>query len=178
MSEKNVIVWSKEDFLKWSDFKADSNPAVFEDSHSFLKYHYTWKIDSDKIGSDIVFFIENIQIFTEFYPNLSWVRPMHENNDLLKHEHGHFDLAELVKWDNLRKIQNRFYNIKFFTRGQNEEQRKQFAKEDSTKLIAREIEKLEIVLSKKRQEYDDITNFGQIKTKQSEYDLIFQRLRS
>ena len=60
---------------------------------------------------------------------------MQENNNLLKHEQGHFDLAELVKWNNLDKIQNEFYKKKFPTRGQNEEQRKQFAREDSGKLI-------------------------------------------
>ena len=112
----------------------------FEDAHSFLKYHYTWKINSDKIKNKIIFFVEDLQIFTEFYPNLSWVRDMQKNDELLKYEQGHFDLAELVKINHLEKIQNKFYKKQFPTRGQNEEQRKQFAKEDSTKLIAFEIE--------------------------------------
>ena len=178
MSEKNVIIWSAHQFLMWSDFKADSNPAVFEDSHSFLKYHYTWKVNSDKIENNILFFVEDLQIFAEFYPNLSWIRNIKKNGELLKHEQGHFDLAELVKINHLEKIQNKFYKKQFPTRGQNEEQRKQFAKEDSTKLIASEIEKLELILSEKRQEYDCVTNFGQTQNEQSKYDLIFQKLRT
>jgi len=97
MSEKNVVVWSNDSFLKWSDFTAESNPAAFEDAHSFIKYRYTWTINSEKIASQILFFIENIQLSVEFHPVLSWVRTLQTNDDLLKHEQGHFDLAELIK---------------------------------------------------------------------------------
>jgi len=177
MSEKNVLYWSNDFFLKWSDFNAESNPAVFEDSHSVIKYGYTWTINSDKIGSQILFFIENIQLSVEFYYGLSWVRTLQTNDDLLKHEQGHFDLAELIKRENLEKLQNKFYEKEFPTRGKNEEQTKQLAKEDSGKMIAIEVQKLEEILSQKRQEYDEQTNFGQNIEKQSEFNSIFERLR-
>ena len=177
MSENDVVVWSKSYFLTWSDFKAESNPAVFEDSHSVINYHYTWTINSDKINDQILFFIENIQLSVDFHPLLSWVRVSQTSEDLLKHEQGHFDLAELVKRENIEKLQNKFYGKQFPTRGQNEEQRKQFAKEDSGKMIAEEIEKLDQLLFQKRQEYDAETNFGQNLKKQSEYNLTFDKLR-
>jgi len=177
MSVKNVLVWLNDSFLRWSDFNAESNPAVFEDSHSVIKYQYTWTVNSDKIGSEILFFIENIQLSVEFYPALSWVRTLQTNDDLLKHEQGHFDLAELINRENLEKLQNKFHKKEFPTRGKNEEQRKQFAKEDSGKMIAIEVEKLEEILSQRRQEYDEQTNFGQNLEKQSEYNSIFDRLR-
>lgn len=177
MSEKNVLYWSNDFFLKWSDFNAESNPAVFEDCHSVIKYGYTWTINSDKIGSQILFFIENIQLSVEFYYGLSWVRTLQTSDDLLKHEQGHFDLAELTKRENLEKLQNKFYEKEFPTRGKNEEQSKQFAKEDSGKMIVIEVQKLEEILSQKRQEYDEQTNFGQNIEKQSEYNSIFERLR-
>ncbi len=177
MSEKNVLVWSNDSFLKWSDFNAESNPAVFEDSHCVIKYGYTWIVNSEKIGSQILFFIENIQLSVDFHPVLSWVRTLQNNDDLLKHEQGHFDLAELIKRENLEKLQNKFYKKQFPTRGKNEEQRKQFAKEDSGKMIAMAVEKLEEILSQRRQKYDEQTNFGQNLEKQSEYDFIFDKLR-
>ncbi len=177
MSENNVVVWSSDSFLTCSDFKAESNPAVFEDSHSVIKYRYTWTVNSDKIGSQILFFIENIQLFVDFHPLLSWVRLSQTSNDLLKHEQGHFDLAELIKCENIEKLRNTFHEKRFPTRGKNEEQRKQFAKKDSDKIIAEEVEKLEQLLSKRRQEYDKQTNFGQNLEKQSEYNLVFDRLR-
>jgi len=177
MSENEVLVWSNDFFLRWSDFNAESNSAAFEDSHSFIKYRYTWTVNSDKVGSEILFFIENIQLSVEFHPVLSWVRTLQTNDDLLKHEQGHFDLAEMIKRENLEKLQNKFYEKKFSTRGKNEEQRKQLAKEDSGKMIAIEIEKLEEMLSQRRQEYDAQTNFGQNLEKQLEYNSIFDRLR-
>ena len=177
MSENYVVVWLKDSFLKWTDFEAESNPAVFEDSHSVIKYRYEWTVNSDEMENQILFFIENIQLFVEFHPFLSWVRFSQTSDDLLKHEQGHFDLAELIKRENLAKLQNKFYDKRFPTRGQNEVQIKQFAKEDSGKMIAEEIEKLGIHLSKRRQEYDEQTNFGQNLEKQSEYDLLFNKLR-
>ena len=177
MSENDVVVWSKESFLTWADFKAESNPAIFEDSHSMIKYQFTWIVNSDKIGDNILFLIENIQLSVDFHSLLSWVRTSQANDNLLKHEQGHFDLAELVKRENLEKLKNKFYEKQFPTRGQNEEQRKQFAKEDSGKMIAEEIENLHQLLSNLRQEYDDQTNFGQNLEKQSEYNLKFDKLR-
>ena len=177
MSEINVLAWSNDFFLRWSDFNAESNSAAFEDSHSIIKYRYTWTISSDEIENQIIFFIENIQLSVEFYPVLSWVRTSETNDDLLKHEQGHFDLAELVKRENLEKLQNKFYQKQFPTRGKNEDQGKQFAKEDSGKMIAIEVYKLEEILSKRRQEYDEQTNFGHNLEKQLEYNSIFNKLR-
>ena len=177
MSDINVLVWSNDFFLRWSDFTAESNTAAFEDSHSIIKYRHTWTVNSDEIESQIIFFIENIQLSVEFYPDLSWVRTLQTNDDLLKHEQGHFDLAELVKRENLEKLQNKFYQKQFPTRGKNEDQGKQFAKEDSGKMIAIEVYKLEEILSKRRQEYDEQTNFGHNLEKQSEYNSIFNKLR-
>ncbi|MFQ5475454.1 MAG: hypothetical protein ACE5DT_00295 [Nitrosopumilus sp.] len=177
MSEIDVVAWSKDTFLTWSDFKAESNPAIYEDSHSVIKYRYTWTVNSDKIGNRIIFFIENVRLSVDFQSLLSWGRISQTNDSLLKHEQGHFDLAELLKRENLEKLQNKFYGKQFPTRGQNEEQRKQFAKEDSGKMIAEEIEKLEQLLSQKRQEYDEQTNFGQNLEKQSKYNVTFDKLR-
>ncbi len=177
MSENNILVWSNDSFLRWSDFKAEPNSAAFEDSHSIIKYRYTWTVNSDKMGNQILFFIENIQLSVEFHSVLSWVRLSQANDDLLKHEQGHFDLAELIKRENLEKLKNKFHEKQFPTRGKNEEQRKQFAKQDSGKMIAEEVEKLEAILSQRRQEYDEQTNFGQNLEKQLEYNSIFDRLK-
>ena len=177
MGEKNVITWSKNNFLNWSDFKAESNPAVFEDSYSVIKYHCTWIVDSEQFGRDIVFLIGNIQISVEFHPVLSWVRESEISDSLLNHEQGHFDLGELVKRENLNYIQEVFYNKHYPTRGQNEEQRKQFAKEDSTKFIYEKIENLEKILFDRRLEYDKLTNFGQNQEQQQNFDKLFEKLR-
>ena len=178
MSQNNTLSWSKDFFLDWSDFKAESNPAAFEDVHSMIKYRYTWIVNSDSIGTQIRFFIENIDLSVEFYPLLSWVRQSQATAKLLKHEQGHFDLAELLRPKIIEQIQNVFDGKKFPTRGKNQEQQKQFAREDSGLMIAKEVEKWEKYLFEKQDEYDKETNYGQIIEKQQEYDEMFKKLRN
>jgi hypothetical protein len=176
MSEGLVIDWTPDCSLKWSDFKAESNPSVYEDSHSVVKYRFTWTVNSDIVDKKIMFLIDNILLFVEFHPLLSWIRS-ESNAGLLLHEQGCFDLAELVKRENFTNLQDQFYHKYYPTRGQNEEQRKQFAKEDSGKMIASEIEKLQKLYDEKRKKYQEDTNFGQNFDEQSKYDLLFKQLR-
>ena len=177
MSDQNTIPWSRDYFLDWSDFQAESNPAVFEDAHSVIKYRFTWTINSENFGNEIYFSIKNIQLYPEFHRQLSWVRPSVATKKLLKHEQGHFDLAELLRNEITEKIKNVVENKSYLTRGQNEEQQKQFAREDSGIMISKELKKLEKYLSEKRQEYDTLTDYGQIEAKQTEYDALFKKLR-
>ena len=178
MGETDSISWSNDYCLKWSDFKAESNPAIFEDSHSVIKYGFTWLINSVELNDEIVFLIDNIEISVEFNPLLSWVRNSEANDKLLKHEQGHFDLAEIIKRDYEKILKNKFYDKVFPTRGQNEAQQKQFAKEDSSKMISTEIDKLTEILRKKRNDYDLETEYGHNILNQSKYDKLFKNLNS
>jgi hypothetical protein len=176
MSENNVIQWTSNYSLNWLDFKAEGNPGIFEDSHSVIKYGFTWLVNSDKVNEEIVFLIDNIILTVEFHPLLSWVRKSEISDDLLKHEQGHFDLAELIRRDYDKVFQNKFYHKIFPTRGQNEAQRKQFAKEDSGRMISNEINNLNISLKTKRKEYDVETEYGRNIENQLKYDEIFKNL--
>jgi hypothetical protein len=178
MGEKSTLEWIPDSSISWSDFQAESNPAIFEDSHSVIKYRFTWTVNSDKIDDDIVFLIENISLFVEFHPLLSWVRLSEANDSLLCHQQGNFDLAELVKRENLIQLQEKFYKRHFSTRGQNEEQQKQFAKEDSGKMINLEVEKLQNIFDEKSLKYQNETDYGKNVEAQSKYNLIFKQLRS
>ncbi|ABX12788.1 hypothetical protein [Nitrosopumilus maritimus] len=177
MSENENLFWSKHYSLKWSDFKAEHNPASYADSHSVIKYRFTWTVDSEKMGSEILFLIKNIQVSVEFCPLLSSVRPSETSDQLLKYEQGRFDLAELVKREHISNLQTKFEGKNFPTRGKNEEQRKQLAKEDSGKMIAQEIEQLQQILEKRLQEYDETTDYGNNPEKQLEYALKFEELK-
>lgn len=177
MENDDIILWSRNYYLNWSDFKADSNPSVFEDSSSQLKFHYTWTINSELQEGKIFFEIRDIKFTTQFLRHLSWVRKGQDSLELLKHEQGHFDLAELENTTITKKIQSELYNKKFLTRGQNEEQQKQFAREDSGLMIAMELEKCVLNFSQKRTKYDEETEFGHNHKNQKTYDQKFNELR-
>jgi len=178
MGETSTLEWTPNYALSWSNFQAESNPAVFEDSHSVIKYRFTWIVDSEKVDENIVFLINDISLFVEFHPLLSWVRQSESNESLLNHEQGNFDLAELVKRENISNLQEQFYKKHFSTRGQNDEQRKQFAKEDSGKMINEKVEKLQHLFDERSQKYQNDTNYGANLEEQSKYDLTFKLLRS
>ena len=177
MIEKEVIHWSNDIQLNVSNFMAEPNPGIFEDSHSVIKYGFTWVVNSEQLNDKVVFSIENIQLSVEFNPLLSWIRMSEFNDGLLQHEQGHFDLAEIVKRKHQKIFENEFYDKKFPTRGQNDAQRKQYAKEDSGKMISLKVEKLNLYLKEKRDEYDQETDFGKNIPEQKKYDEIFNKLR-
>lgn len=178
MMPPSSIPWSRTTFLRWSDFKAESNPAVFEDAHSTVKYRITWTVNSENIGSHIQFFIEDIKLIAEFFPELSWVRRIYATSELLKHEQGHFDLAELLRTEITKKISSAVHSKRYLAKGKNEEQRKQFAKEYSAALLNKELKKWQSYMEKKQSEYDSQTNFGQDVEAQSAYGLKFSQLRA
>ena len=178
MEEEDIISWSKNKFLDWSDFKAESNPSKFEDSSSQIKFHHTWTLDSEVHEAKIFFKIDNIQLTTIFFCHLSWVREHCNTLNLLKHEQGHFDLAQSLLPVIKENLLNKFKNKRFPTRGQNEEQRKQYAREDSGLMITKELEKWSEKLQKKRNQYDEETEFGNNLNKQKEYDERFKELRN
>ena len=70
----------------------------------------------------------------------------------------------------------KFYHKVFETRGQNDAQRKQFAKLDSGKMISNELDELSLILAKKRKEYDVETEYGQNTKNQTNYTDIFKNL--
>jgi hypothetical protein len=177
MIENEVIHWSDNVILNVSNFMAEPNPGIFEDSHSVIKYGFTWVINSEQLNNQVVFSVENIQLSVEFNPLLSWIRMSEYDDGLLKHEQGHFDLAEIIKRKHQKIFENEFYNKQFPTRGQNNAQRKQCAKEDSGKMISLQVEKLNLYLKQKRNEYDQETTFGKNIVEQKKYDEIFVKLR-
>ncbi len=122
--------------------------------------------------------INDISLYVEFHPLLSWVRQSEADESLLNHEQGNFDLAELVKRENIINLQEQFYKKHFSTRGQNDEQRKQFAKEDSGKMINEQVEKLQNLFDERSQKYQNETDYGENLEEQSGYNLTFKQLRT
>ncbi|THU33432.1 DUF922 domain-containing protein [Niastella caeni] len=80
----NLIPWSASRKLTWSDFKGNPDPhstnAALTSSNINIEFGY------DDKGFQY-------SIKCSFDPNRSWVRI--KNNDVLAHEQGHFDIAEI-----------------------------------------------------------------------------------
>lgn len=96
------IVWNKDSPLKWNDFKGiplQSNPYAANTNSGMS---YTWNY-STKTGTPAL----EHQVYSNFYPQLSWVKEIQNKDYLLAHEQLHFDISELHA-RKLRKALNEY----------------------------------------------------------------------
>ncbi|AFS80686.1 hypothetical protein NKOR_03980 [Candidatus Nitrosopumilus koreensis AR1] len=164
--EPQVIIWNNTQILKWSDFKKKSDPDSEASANAAIGFESKPIIEYLKVGKQLKYKIKDLQLNAIFIPNLSWVTKninLKEGNLLLKHEQGHFDLAEEV----IRKIKNKSTGIyKVFTI---KEKNKNNMKEATLQVnkIRDDIEsELQNEFNIQESKYDNKTNHGLIKIHQ------------
>lgn len=102
--EEEVIPWSVDRKLKWSDFKG-----------SYFKTQWAAATTASSISYEFSTFEKDGQLYLdfkvgcEFYPNKSWYRPELCDSIILSHEQLHFDIAEL----HARKMRKRLAETQF-----------------------------------------------------------------
>jgi hypothetical protein len=175
-----IIIWNKTRILKWNDFKKKPNPAAKASASSAIGFESKPLIEHIKTRRKFKFKIIDMQLHAVFIPDFSWVMKNASkkcNKLLLKHEQGHFDLAEEITRNARTKTTNRFQNRSFIVKGKNEDKAKKNAILQVTK-IRKEIDgKLQKELKNQETKYDDKTNHGLIIKYQEKYDKRFERLR-
>lgn len=83
----HVIVWDENRLLLYDDFKSDSGPKGSEAALAVVGMEYSAAMNSRKY---------EVSIVTMFDTRKSWFsQEMLGNEYILKHEQGHFDLAEI-----------------------------------------------------------------------------------
>ncbi len=183
MKDSDKIEWAKDYLLKWSDFKAEQNPAEFHPAKTTIQYSATWKINWINTTNKISYSINEIQLVTEFQKFRSWVRQQEiqdneRKENILNHEQGHFDLAEKFRIIITEKIQSKFSENSFPVYGKDDEHVKDFVLKDSKEKIELELEKQTNDIFRKQEEtYDRKTEYGSNSEKQHEFDIEFAKLR-
>lgn len=109
-----IIVWSKNRKLTWADFAGPVPATAPAERHaeSHVGVHSTWKIstkceDVGKSGKKkCTATINEVNAQAEFDPNQSWVKEGKQTDSLLKHEQGHFDIAEHFARKKKKQMEN------------------------------------------------------------------------
>ena len=139
--EEDFIKWDENRKLTWDDFKAEplkmGSTAAMTTTHLGFSYNFangkiTYKIDC------------------WFEKNKSW--GLVKNDWILKHEQGHFDIAEIFARQLYRSVSEYQYNKTTFQK-------------DLTAIYKSVVEGKE----KFQQQYDDETDYSRNKTKQEEW---------
>ncbi|MDR5590762.1 DUF922 domain-containing protein [Christiangramia sp. SM2212] len=96
--EQPKIKWHENRQLSWEDFKAEPDNSIAYSANTNSGIGYSWNYST---ASGIPEFQH--EVYTNFYPNLSWVKDIQNEEYLLAHEQLHFDISELHA-RKLRKI--------------------------------------------------------------------------
>jgi len=178
--ELPVIIWKKTRVLKWNDFKKNPDLKSNASASSAIGFESKPLIEHIKTGNRFKFKIKDMQLNAVFIPELSWViKNISKKNSksLLKHEQGHFDLAEEITRKTRTKVTNRFHDKSLGVKGKNEDLAKKSAVSQATG-IRKEIEcKLQKEFKSQETRYDDKTNHGLIIGYQEKYNKRFEKLR-
>lgn len=89
-SDLEKISWNGSRPLSWADFKAEASPDSHFQASSNTGISYSWGLQSTNGVLELEY-----RIFSNFYPDLSWVSTGSDNSYLLGHEQLHFDITEL-----------------------------------------------------------------------------------
>lgn len=178
--ELGIIIWNKTHLLKWSDFKKKPNPKNKAAASSAIGFESRPIVEHLKTGGKFKFKIRDMQLRAVFIPKFSWVMKNTLEGDgklLLKHEQGHFDLAEEITRKTRIKTNNRFLNKSFIVKGKNEDKAKKAAILQATRIRKEIDEVLQKTLEREETRYDEKTNYGLIIKNQEKYDKRFEKLR-
>jgi hypothetical protein len=100
-SQGNCLRWEESKRLQLTDFLGFAKDTSSFDAESFSEIRYTYAINS---VSKLSF-----EVHANFDRNSSWIKKGVENDELLRHEQLHFDIAELFA----RKIKLAFEEYHF-----------------------------------------------------------------
>ncbi len=176
----SVIIWNKTRVLKWSDFKKTPDPKDKASASLAIGFESKPIIEHIVIGGKFKFKIRDMHLRAVFIPDLSWVMKNIGKKAsvlLLKHEQGHFDLAEEITRKIRIKIIKRFQNRSFVVNGKNEDEAKKDAVLQVTELRKEIEDELKKEFKSQETKYDDKTNHGLILASQEKYHERFKKLR-
>lgn len=88
--EEELIPWSSDRKLKWSDFKGKPLKTQWAaaTTASGISYEFSTSGTPEKM-------VVHFKVQTDFYPQKSWYRPELVDATVLGHEQLHFDISEL-----------------------------------------------------------------------------------
>lgn len=175
-----VLVWTKTRLLKWTDFEKKYDPKSKASASSAIGFQSQPLIEHLKTGTKFQFKIGNMHLDAIFIPSLSWVmKNLSKKNSmlLLKHEQGHFDLAEEITRKSRSKTAKRFHNKAFIAKGKHEDKAKKDAIYQVTKIRNKIDDMLKKELKNQQTIYESKTNHGLILKTQETYNKRFANLR-
>ena len=178
MSNNDLIPWSKDLTLTWKNFNGSIDESKDYRVESSIKTDYHWEFNFVNDSKQIRFTKFIVEPF--FEKSRSWAMKNtitdEENDRLLKHELGHFDIG--VLWSNILKgrLEKSLLEKIFDCKGESKKEREKFGNKLAKKLVNEIYEKWDLEYSKEHDDYDERTNHADIVPMQLQYDKEFDEV--
>lgn len=104
----NEIVWTENYTLQWEDFTGEPNRKHHSDALTSSSIYFGYRFDGDRTYE--------IEVYSSFFRDQSWVKNGSPNSYLLEHEQRHFDLTEIYARKLKKELTEYAYNGKSLER--------------------------------------------------------------
>lgn len=176
-----AITWNKDYLLRWDDFKGEPNREIPASARSAVGLESEPLIQLIATKTKFKFKINAMQIRAIFIPDASMVIKERVSEQgsaiLLRHEQGHFDLAEEIARKANLHLDQQFQNKTFTVKGKTPEEAHKEAMRQATVMNKETLENLRKDFHLQEIKYDKETNHGIIIEKQEGYNTRFKKLR-
>ena len=175
--DSSKIYWDRKIEFKLENFQSEPDPNDPHDAKTHTEVEYYFACANAKSKSRNKIKIVEIQINSYFVPSQSWIRKEKLNDTnlpiILKHEQGHFDIAQQVSQNTQAKMNNMFQGKTFTCKGETNEEKSNSVKP----ILQKKFDELTKEIHKLNQKYDSETNFGTNITMQNVYNNRFSKFR-
>ena len=177
MQPEDLITWSPEFVLRLEHYKGMPDDQKPHHANTRVNITYVFRHEEKKTVSRHKITIKEIMTSSFIDLSKSWIKheiKSHPNlHFLLKHEQGHFDLAEECARAIGIKMNSKFKGKSFSCNSSTTEG----CIEEINKILGKEFRNLSNDLRKSDKKYDEETNYGRTLTAQEKYNIRFSKLR-
>lgn len=150
----NLIPWNQHDPLEWGDFMGTPNATSPHDAETVTVLSSEWEGEPTEDGKVNV---TSVSATASFNKTASWVKENKNTTELLKHEQGHFDLAEIharEKQKDMEKLVGKIFD----------------SEDDVNEEIHKICKKVQKKLDDWNEMYDKQTDHGKDEKKQQQWE--------
>jgi hypothetical protein len=181
-AESPAIIWNKDYVLRWEDFKGNPDQKIPASARSAIGLESHPNIQLISTKTKYKFRINTVGIKAIFIPDASMVikdRVSEQGSaPLLRHEQGHFDLAEEIARKSNVKLDSKFNSRTFTIPGKNQEESMRNALRQVGEMISKYLIEEHDGLKSLERKYDEETRHGTIMDIQNLYNERFDKLRA
>ena len=182
----NNIIWSEDYLLSWDDFQGipkDTAETIEKSIKAMSRTGFNFRLYNKVITNKQrkKFKIEKVVVIATFNKKNSWVKrdqiALGQENVLLKHEQGHFDLTQSFVSEAKHRIETFVKNKSYSIKENNNGDLEKIADKQSIKITKPVTDKIYHDWKQLQDKYDDETKHGVVVEKQKEYNQKFVLLR-